>query len=57
MSCGVGCRHSSDPALLWLWPKLAAVALFQPLAQEPPYAMGAALKKAEKKKKERKKEK
>ena len=19
MSCGVGCRHGSDPALLWLW--------------------------------------
>ena len=53
MRCGVGGRHSSDPALLWLWPKLAAVALFQPLAQEPPYAMGAALKKAEKKKRKK----
>ena len=22
MSCGVGCRHGSDPALLWLWRRL-----------------------------------
>ena len=20
MSCSVGCRHGSDPVLLWLWP-------------------------------------
>ena len=53
MRCGVGGRHSSDPALLWLWHKLAAVAPFQPLAQELPYAMGAALKKAEKKKRKK----
>ena len=28
VSCGVVCRHSSDPSLLWLWLgyKLAAVA-------------------------------
>ena len=26
MSCGVGHRHGSDPALLWLWHRLAAVA-------------------------------
>ena len=26
MSCGVGCRHSSDLVLLWLWPGLAAAA-------------------------------
>ena len=32
MSCGVGCRHSSDPALLWLWCRLAAISLIQPLA-------------------------
>ena len=42
MSCGVGYRHGLDPALLWLWP--VAVALIQPLAWEPPYAMGEALK-------------
>ena len=40
MSCGVGHRHGSDP--LWLWP--AAVAPIGPLAWEPPYATGVALK-------------
>ena len=44
MTCGVDCRHSSDPALLWLWHRPAAVALIQPLAWEPPYAAGVALK-------------
>ena len=43
MSSGVGCRHSLDPALLWLWCRLAAAAPIGPLAWEPPYAMGAAL--------------
>ena len=45
-SCGVDCRHSSDPALLWLWRRLAATAPIRPLAWEPPYAVGAALEKA-----------
>ena len=45
MSCGVGCRHSSDTALLWLWRRPAAAAKIQPLAWELPYATGAALKK------------
>ena len=45
MSCGVGCRCGSDLALLWLWLRLAAVALIGPLAWEPPYALGVALKK------------
>ena len=54
MSCGVGCRCSLDPELLWLWPRPAAEALIQPLAWEPPYAMGAALKKQKKQKKEKK---
>ena len=31
--------------LLWLWCRPAAVAMIQPLAWEPPYAAGAALKK------------
>ena len=31
--------------LLWLWHRLAAVALIRPLAWEPPYAADAALKK------------
>ena len=46
MSCGVGHRRISDPALLWLW--LAAVALIGPLAWETPYATGAALKRPKK---------
>ena len=33
----------TDPLLLWLWCRLAAVALMQPLAWEPPYAMSVAL--------------
>ena len=37
--------------LLWLWRRLVAAALIQPLAWEPPYAMGAALKRPKKKKK------
>ena len=35
------CR--SDPTLLWLWPRLAAIALIQPLAWKLPYAVGAAI--------------
>ena len=44
MSCGVGRRHGSDLPLLWLWPRLAAIALIQPLAWEPPYPASVALK-------------
>ena len=44
MSCGVGLRPSLDPELQWLWCRPAAVALIRPLAWEPPYATGAALK-------------
>ena len=44
MSSGVGHRQGSDPALLWLWCRPAATALIQPLAWEPPHAVGAALK-------------
>ena len=36
MSSGVGRRHGSDLALLWLWPR--------PLVWGPPYTVGAALK-------------
>ena len=46
MSCGVGHRYSLDPALLWLWHRLAATALIGPLAGEPPYAARATLEKA-----------
>ena len=49
VSCGVGHRHGLDLALLWLWCRLAAIALIQPLAWELPYAAGVALKKKKKK--------
>ena len=42
-----------DLALLWLWHGSAAVALIKPLAWEPPYAVGVALKRQRKKEKER----
>ena len=32
MSCGVGHRYGLDLAFLWLWHRLAAAALIQPLA-------------------------
>ena len=49
VSCGVGHRHGSDLALLWLWCRLVATALIPPLAWEPPYATGVALKRQKKK--------
>ena len=48
MSCGVGRRQGSDLALPWLWRRLAATALIQPPAWEPPYAAGVALKRKQK---------
>ena len=39
----------NDPALLWLWCWPAAAAPVQPLAWEPPYAVGVALKSKKKK--------
>ena len=46
MSYDVGRRHGSNSMLLllWLWCRLAARALVQSLAWEPPCAVGAALK-------------
>ena len=38
-----------DLALLWLWCRLAATAPIRPLAWEPPYATGTALKRQKKK--------
>ena len=38
VSCGVGHRCGSDPALLWFWNGPAAP--IQPLTWEPPYAVG-----------------
>ena len=49
MSRGVG--HGRGLDLMCLWCRLAAIALIQPLAWEPPYAMGVILKKTENKKK------
>ena len=50
MSCGVGRKRGSDPALLWLWRRLAAAALIRPLAREPPYAVGVAQEMAKRQK-------
>ena len=44
MICGVSPRRGSDPVLLWLWGRPAAVAPILPLAWEFPYATGEALK-------------
>ena len=52
MSCGVGGRRGSDPALLWLWHRSVAVAPVQPLAWEPPHASGVALKRKQNKPKQ-----
>ena len=42
MSCGVSHRRGLDPALMWLWYRLLATTLIQPLFWELPYAMSAA---------------
>ena len=55
MSCGVGCRCGSDPALLWLWRRPEATAPIRLQAWEPPYAAGAALERAKRPKKKKKK--
>ena len=41
--------------LLWLWPRLVATAPIQPLAWEPPYAVGVAQEIAKKDQKKKKK--
>ena len=55
MSGGVGCRHSSDVAFLWLWHTLAARAPIRPLAWEPSYAERAAQEMAKRPKTKKKK--
>ena len=55
VSCGVGCRRSSDPALLWLWRRPAATTPIRPLAWEPPYVAGTAQEKAKRNKRKKKK--
>ena len=54
MSCGVGCRRSLDPTLLWLWHRPAATGPIRPLAWEPPYTPRAALEKAKRQNKQKK---
>ena len=54
MSCGVGCRCGSDPALQWLWHRPVATAPIRPLVWESPYAAGVALEKAKRQKKKKK---
>ena len=45
VNCGVGCRRSLDPAIaVAVVYRPATTALIRPLAWEPPYAMGMALK-------------
>jgi len=51
MSCGLGHRGISDLVLPWLWHRPAAAVQIWPLAWEPPYATGAALKRQKEKKK------
>ena len=53
MSCGVGLRCSLDPAIAVAVARPVATALIRPLAWEPPYAVGAALKKAKKRPKKK----
>ena len=53
MSCGVGHRRGSRPALLWLWCRPVATALIRHLACELPYASGVALKSLKKKEEEK----
>ena len=54
LSCGVGCSHGSDLALLWLWRRPVAIAPIRPLAWEPPHAAGAAQRNSKKKDKKKK---
>ena len=57
VSCAVGCRCSLDLVLLWLWRRQVATAPIRPLAWEPPYAAGVALKRTKDKKKKNLKDK
>ena len=57
MSCGVGHRCSLNLVLLWQWHRPAATAQIGPLAWEPPYVLGAALKQTNKKNQKKKKKK
>ena len=54
MNYGVGHRHGSDVALLWLWRRPAATAQIRCLSWEAPYAASMALKRPKKNVKKRK---
>ena len=56
MSCGVGCRRSSDPTLLWLCRRPAATAPIRSLAWEPQERLKKWQKDKKKKKKKKKRE-
>ena len=56
MGCGVGGRHGSDPALLWLWLRPVATAPIRPLVWEPPHAAEAAQRNSKKTKIKKKNE-
>ena len=45
---GVGRRCALDLVWLWLWRRLAVTALIRPLAWDPPYPVGVALKRLNK---------
>ena len=55
LSCGIGHPFGSDPALLWLCCRPAAVAPIRPLAWEPPCADVALRRQKTKRKKKKKK--
>ena len=55
MSSGIRHRCGLDLTLLWLWCRLATTAQIRPLAWEPPYATGAALKRQKQKQTNKKK--
>ena len=53
MSCGAGRRCGLDPALLWLWHRLMAMAPIDPVVWEPPYAARVAQEMAKRPKKKK----
>ena len=53
VSCYIGRKCSSDPALLWLWRTLASTAPIWPLSWESHYALCVALKTKRQKKKKK----
>ena len=56
MSCGVGRRRGSDPALLWLWCRPVAPTPIRPLAWEPHMPQERPKETAKRQKKKKKKD-